>query len=230
MYGWTCLHLIINFTSSVWWSTVHPWFQPHFLWITHFSVYCFLTTFPGYDTTSYSKWICKSWFFVNHSAKTISGWTLVSVTFERLLVVYFPLKVKSICTKGVAFRTLAFISTIGIVVHLHYFWSYGPSFKEVNGTHVVTATCSVSHEYPELQFYMAHIRPRQDFLLRSAIPFTLLLICNVMILCKMYLESRSRRELTQTSNDNNTTMKSLTPMLLTVSFIYLVCISPMQIM
>ena len=174
--------------------------------------------------------VCKSWFFVNHSAKTISGWTLVSVTFERLLVVYFPLKVKSICTRKIAFRTLAFISTLGTLVHLHYFWSYGPSYKEVNGTYVVTATCSVSHEYPELEFYMAHIRPWQDFLLRSAIPFSLLLLCNIMILCKMYLESRSRRNLTQSSNDSDTTMKSLTPMLLTVSFIYLFCISPMQIM
>ena len=32
----------------------------------------------------------------------------------------------------------------------------------------------------------------------------------------MYLESRSRRELTQSSNDNNSTMKSLTQMLLRV--------------
>ena len=145
-------------------------------------------------------------------------------------MVYFPLKVKSICTKKVAFRTLVIVSIFGTVVHLHYFWSYGPAYKEVNGTVVVTAICSVSHEYPELDIYMEYIRPWQDFLLRSAIPFTLLLLCNVMILCKMYSESVLRRELIRTNSDNATTMKNLTPMLLTVSFIYLVCISPMQLM
>lgn len=184
-----------------------------------------------YDTTSKSKWICKSWFFVNHSAKTTSSWTLVAVTVERLLVVFLPLKAKIICTKKVAATVLAVMTTLGTCAHLHYFWSYGPVYSEgANNTFVLVASCSISNEYSELELYMALVRPWQDFLLRSAIPFMTLLVCNVLIICKVYAASARRRRLRLTQTDNSVHMRALVPMLLAVSFMYLVCITPMQVM
>ena len=151
---WTpCCKLFLMFLSTV---------SNH--WIIIFICTTFNLVFiTGYETTSYNKWTCKTWLFVNHSAKTISGWTLVSVTVEQLLVIYFPLKVKSICMKKVAFKILIVISFFCTSAYLHYFWSYGPSYKEVNGTSIITATYSVSHEYPELEFYIVNIRPCRIF-------------------------------------------------------------------
>ena len=54
----------------------------------------FPNTMFGFDTARYHPWICKIWFFLNHSAATISSWTLVAVSIERVIVVFLPFRVR----------------------------------------------------------------------------------------------------------------------------------------
>ena len=185
-----------------------------------------------FDTLSLHPVICKAWFFINHSAQAISGWTLVAVTIERTLVVYLPLKAKSICTASNARRVIILVNLFSSIIHLHYFWSYGKKYKVQDGQRILVAHCSVATKDPTLLFYMKNIRTWQDMIIRSLGPFVCLIICNCSIIYKLIFERNHRKDLGEMTGDANKqgNMKSLTTMLLTVSFVYLICITPMQVM
>ena len=186
--------------------------------------------FAGYETASYNKWVCKSWFFVNHTASTVSSWVLISVTVERLIVVYFPFKAKSICTKKAASVVVSTILVLSLVAYAHYFWSYG--FK-IDSTGKELKYCTISYEYPLLDNYITNVRPWQDFIVRSAAPFMLLLFCNIAIIAKLQHQLIKRRRMTGTSpavGKKDESAHGVTAMLLTVSFLHLICMAPLQVM
>ena len=195
--------------------------------------FCFFTLlflFSGYETASYNKWVCKSWFFVNHTASTVSSWVLISVTVERLIVVYFPLKAKSISTKKVSQVVVSTILVLSCVAYAHYFWSYGFKTDSVGKE---LKYCTISYEYSLLDNYITNIRPWQDFVVRSAAPFSLLLFCNIAIIAKLQYELVRRRRLTGASSavgGKDDSAHGVTVMLLTVSFVHLICMAPLQVM
>ncbi len=212
-----------------------------FILFACFLVHCWapaisnVSFFILFFAASISPWICKSWFFINHSAKTVSGWTLVAVTFERTLLVYWPLKAKDFTNRRLSFVVISAICFLCSIVYIHYFWSYGRKYEIVSGKPTLIGFCSVNAKQPALSFYMENIRPWQDLLIRSAIPFFILLICNVLIIVRLAHQHKMKKaKMTSTDVEGNRRkeekMRSVTAMLLTVSFTHLMCISPMQIM
>ena len=175
-------------------------FQPNFYFHQiHFICFLFFHV-AECDIANYDKWICKSWFFLNHIASTLSSWVLISVITERLIVIYFPLKAKSISTKKESFTVVITIFLLSCVAYIHYFWSLGykrNSFgEEIN-------KCSISHEYPILDYYIT-IRPWQDFVVRSAAPFIILLSSNIAMIGKLQCELNKRKKLiNSTASVNN---------------------------
>ena len=190
-----------------------------------------LISFPA----SLSPWICSSWFFINHSAKTISGWTLVAVPMERTLLVYWPLKARTITARKYTFAVTVSICFFCSIIYIHYFGSYGRKYEVIDGEKVLTATCTVNAEGEVLSYYMTYIRPYQDLLIRSAIPFLFLLVCNILIIARLAHQQKTKRaKMKSTDEETNkrkeAQMKSITAMLLAISFTHLICIAPMQIM
>ena len=74
------------------------------------------------------------------------------------------------------------------------------------------------------------IRPWQDFVVKSALSFFGLFICNIMILVRLCQMTHKRHDISSANAKDTKVMRSLTFMLLTVNFFYLLCISPLQIM
>ncbi len=157
------------------------------------------------------------------------------VTIERAFLVYLPLRAKTITQPKYSFIVIISVCLFCTSVYLHYFWTYGQDYDIIDGEEVFVGSCSISTEDASLSYYMEYIRPWQDFVIRSAIPFATLLVCNILIITRLARQHKTRQEMTQ-STDNKAIkhkeaqMKSLTAMLLTVSFTHLVCIAPMQIM
>ena len=121
------------------------------------------------------------------------------------------------------------------IIYIHYFLSYGRKYEIVNGQKVLKASCSVNAEGDALSYYMSNKRPLQDLFVRSAIPFCLLLICNILIIVRLAHQHKTKKEKMRSQDEENNRrkdaqMKSITAMLLTVSFTHLICISPMQVM
>ena len=116
------------------------------------------------------------------------------------------------------------------MTYAHYFWSYG--FK-IDSAGKELKYCTISYEYPLLDRYITNVRPWQDFIVRSAAPFILLLLCNIAIIAKLQCELVKRRRLTGASpavGGKDDSAHGVTVMLLTVSFVHLICMAPLQVM
>ena len=187
--------------------------------------------FTGFDTASYHPSVCKTWYFANHSFSTISGWTLVAVTIERTIVVYLPLRAKVLCTRQSAKWAILAINTLCTLIYLHYFWTLDAIYEQRGNVTVLVQGCSILRDHPQVGYYITTIRPWQDFLIRSVMPFFCISMGNIMIIIKLCNNYKTRKIL---SSNNagcaDTKMRSLTVMLLTINFAYLLCISPLQVM
>ena len=154
---------------------------------------------------------------------------------ERTLLVFWPLKAKTITARKHAFVVISLVCFFCSIVYIHYFWSYGRKYATINDQQVLIASCSVNAQGDVLSYYMSNIRPLQDLFIRSAIPFCLLLICNVLIIARLARQHKTKKEKMRSQDEESNKrkdaqMRSITAMLLTVSFTHLICISPMQIM
>ena len=159
-----------------------------------------------------------------------SGYTVVAMTLERLVVVYKPLHARTICTRRHAYIIITLICLLGSGVYLHYFWTYG-QIEEVGPSRVITVKhCTILAENRYLKYYIEKIRPYQDLVIRSALPFTCLLMCNILIIVKVSKQYRKRGQLTGSSVELQRKQNKMTVMLLSISFMHLICITPMQIM
>ena len=182
----------------------------------------------GYDIGHYHPYVCKMWFVVNHSLITISAWTLVAVTVERVIIVYFPLKAKSVISTGRARATIIVIDILCLILHLHYFFTYGPVYGS-DGQ--VTNPCAVVEGSEVQMYYISRVRPWQDLVFRTAAPFFTLLMCNCLIVFRLFQHMRHSKQLVEgNSVKSNKKTKAMTKMLLMISFAFLFLVSPLQIM
>lgn len=197
-----------------------------------------LRVFPramfDFDIAKKHVLLCQFWFFINHSAKTISSWTLVVITIERAIVVCQPLKTKQLCSARRAKVITFIIIAICPCFYIHYFWTLGTYEVIQDGVLVTVPSCVIQTHTVALKTYTQQIRPWQDFVVRFAAPFTILLICNI-IMIRQLVQSRKQREklstgFTKKTSSSSYGVSSVTVMLLTVSFTYLVCITPMQVL
>jgi len=122
---------------------------------------------------------------------------------------------------------------------LQYFWSYGSVYALVtDGADTyrqLLAPCSLVRTDPNLLNFMIHVRPWLDLTVRTVIPFSCLLICNVCIIFKLFQQKLKRKAMSSSTastenNQGDSNMRSLAVMLVTVSFVYLVCHIPLQTM
>lgn len=181
----------------------------------------------GYDTASLHPWVCKSWFFINHSASSASLWTLVAVTVERTIVVYLPLHAKSICTRKYARYTIVILDLINSAQYLHYFWSYDAVYSKDQNSTLLVSSCSITTKHTGLSYYMRHIRIWQDFIVRFLVPFIFLALCNSMIIGKL-IKRKGNPYLENNGDMDN--MSSITVVLLFTSLAHLLFVSPLQIL
>ncbi len=101
----------------------------------------------------------------------------------------------------------------------------------MGGRRVKVAACTVAKDYPGFRWYALNVRAYQDLLIHSLIPFTFLIVCNIMILYKLLAEFQQRQSMTSIGNGNDkkdSEMNSLLAMLLTISFVHLICTIPLR--
>ena len=109
-----------------------------------------------------------------------------------------------------------------------FFSTLSPTFcflATLRGNETVkVAGCTIVQDNPDIVPYMTYVRPWQDFIVRSAGPFAVLLVCNCFIIGKLIQQAAKRSKMTGGGSDSDSDMKSITAMLLTVSFAHLVSI------
>ena len=148
----------------------------------------FLRNVLGYDVRALSDASCKIFFHIFKTAKMTSSWLIVLLCFERFVAVVFPLKTKSIITKKIIFSLIAldyvFIGTYNAV------WTFSSI--------VVNGVCKPDVTYPETK------QKYRDFLLAgssfySLIPMLIMTILTPIIVTKLIMQRKKRRELSSGS-------------------------------
>ncbi len=158
------------------------------------------------------------------------GWSVMAMTFERLVVVYKPLHAKTICTKRNEYIIITVICLLGSAIYLHYFWTYGELIEIQESGEITIKHCTILAENKYLKYYIENIRPTQDLVARSALPFIFLLTCNILIIFKISKQYRRRGEITGTGVEIERKQNRMTFMLLSISFMHLICITPLQVL
>ena len=109
--------------------------------------------------------------------------------FFRFIVIWFPLKAKSLCTKKNAKIGIAVMPVVLFVIYFYNFFGYRVD-EEGN--------CDV---HPRLEYMINHVSPWLTAILYSYIPVILLFFFNIGIATKLYKSKKQRKDIAS-SNKN----------------------------
>ena len=166
----------------------------------------------GEDLRKMSVEFCKIHAFLITLCMYSSAWILVLVTIQRVFCVFFPLKSKSLITPRSCAIQLGATLTLLLGVCLNFFWTL-----DLRETHGGLECRFINEGFQETWGWI-------DLILGSILPFTSLLICNSMIIAKMY---QSRRKMRNDRVENGSDRISrLSLVLVLVSSVFLMCTLP----
>ena len=203
----------------------------------------------GMDFHDSSNWVCKLTVSFGYTASDLSVWLIIAVTVERYIVVCFPLKASTMINTSRAKRVIGFLVLLMFSINLHFMWTVEIVQRPVDGKNV--SNCEAS---PQHQHLVNEVWPWVDACIYSFVPFIVILVLNILIICEVVEARNHRRQMQNTpehhyhqqttrlrNGDSSTTTSScrrscgpgegtkLTVMLLTVSFAFLLTTLPMNV-
>ena len=133
--------------------------------------------------------LCKFEKFMFYTSSDTSIWILVAFTVDRFIAVCFPLRHRRSCFSATSAKYYAVAASLAAVAkNFHVFWTRGAEFRLPNGGGVEAAYELVSNcgrptdEYRQFEFY---VRPWIAFALVFAVPFCVIVFCNIVIVRAM---------------------------------------------
>ncbi|CAH1797430.1 unnamed protein product [Owenia fusiformis] len=164
---------------------------------------------------------CKVHIFIVYYTVHLSAWILVVVTSERLIAVYIPHKAQVYCTHFSTLITLCVLFAVFFVTNLHFFWTFG--YIEINDNGEEEVVCIVADD--KYTDFFLDTWSWLDTCIASFIPFTIMFVSNVLIIIKVVFW----RSIRKMSSANESKMTTMTAMLLTVNFVFIICTAPIVI-
>lgn len=172
---------------------------------------------------------CKILMFFTPFSFFFSNWLLVCMTIERLIVIWYPLKVAKFNTIK---RAVTFMSIIGFLLAglcfdkvIVYVAILEPSFTKLS------SKCIIQKHMTGYIYYDKHIRPYIDAIVYAILPVTILLICNILIIKTLRKARKARSVMTNTTNkkhldDQVKQQNQISVMLITVTTVSIITTFP----
>ncbi|CAH1800935.1 unnamed protein product [Owenia fusiformis] len=174
-----------------------------------------------YDIVSVHEWGCKLFESI-YIFTSLSAWMLVCVTIDRVIIVYLPLKAKSICTKNKTIIVICLVTLFTVGLNLHWIFSVGERLYMGE-----LYTCANKEAFED---FIITYWPWIDAAFASFIPFTILVICNILIVVKLLKAGIRRNKQMNASNSNmNDAVKSMTIMLVVISLLFICFTAPIVV-
>ncbi|XP_071096024.1 FMRFamide receptor-like [Haliotis cracherodii] len=158
----------------------------------------------------------------------MSVWIVVAVTIERYVVVYYPLRAQRLCKVSRTRKIIGGLLCLSLAFSSQFVWTVGLR-ERVSGPYTFLVCGAIAGS----NVLIAEVWPWLDALIYCLVPFSIISIFNVLIICRVGRSTTEQRELNDSwelqkmlSGDKGT---RLTIMLLTVSFTFLITKLPVNI-
>jgi hypothetical protein len=145
-------------------------------------------------------------------------WILCAFTVDRCVAVCLPLRRKDSCQPRHSWLICATLFVVAVAKNVHVLWTRGPEFclTPLNTTRV-QKMCG----YPGPQsaiFFEKFVRPWIAAVCVSLLPFTILLVCNILIIVQL-MNAQRMRAAAQSSSEKG--FRQTIVMCLSISFVFL---------
>ena len=133
--------------------------------------------------------LCKLEKFSFYTSSDTSIWICVIFTMDRFVAVCFPFKRRSAACQPWRAKYFAAAALVAAVAkNLHVLWTRGPEFearKTVNGTTEMVLLQVCGRPTPAYRNFEMYVRPWIAFTVISALPFCIIVFCNVFIIAAL---------------------------------------------
>ena len=175
----------------------------------------------GINVSELHESLCKLQRFVFYYTSDVATWLICALTFDRVVAVCFPLSKNNVCTLTRAKICLAVLLFLALGKNTTTFFSKGAHvYNRGNKTYI--DHCAT---IPEWRYFRYTIRPWIALFTVSIIPFVFILVCNIAIVWAIAKMQKLSKQMTQ-GKDDSSNVKQLTTMCLSVSFTFLVLVTP----
>ncbi|XP_058832589.1 growth hormone secretagogue receptor type 1-like [Topomyia yanbarensis] len=156
---------------------------------TCFLLGLFVTWLSFFQVHIYTREVyCQIFTFSSGLSSFLSVWYVVAFTFERFIVVLYPLKRQSWCTVRRAKLIIVSLTLLGGVHSAPYILFAGPQFSEMNNSTI----CDVREEYKPQMIIFNYI----DTVIVFVVPFTIILVFNSITSFTVWRVAGLRRNMT----------------------------------
>ncbi len=165
----------------------------------------------------YSNVGCKLHIFLVYWLGQYAAWILVSMTMERFFAIFSPHKAKQYITRTTCAVTIGVVGGLLAILNGHFFWTFykGPPHNYCTS-------------YDKFDPFLAGEWTWIDFAFFSFIPFAVLIAANLGIITKIAYSNYVRKH-TMKQSSGGVKMTSMTAILITVSFMFLITTAPISI-
>ncbi|XP_060832560.1 neuropeptides capa receptor-like isoform X1 [Bombus pascuorum] len=170
---------------------------------------------------------CQFFIYLTTLCSFVSIWLVVAFTIERFIAVEYPLYRQSMCTVTRAKLAVAILTILGLILCSPVLWFSAPRLESNEKGNVTECHLAEGLESWAIVYNVI------DTVLTFAIPFTVIIILNVLIARAIYRHIKIRKSLTNEprivkerqpyaqSFRNNLAQTKITKMLLVVSSVFL---------
>ena len=160
--------------------------------------------------------LCKIWIYVIFMTMHFSAWILVLVTAERLLLIQWPHRSRTLCSRKVVTRAIILTGLVIAAIDV-----YIPVTVLNNSTHPHTSNiCYLSRA--DVTLWKLH--HWTDMVISCLLPFSLLLLGNTTLIIKLYNNRQS-----ETSRSSNRLSITVSFMLILTSVVFLITSLPIKL-
>jgi hypothetical protein len=146
-----------------------------------------------------SNTACRLLFYNQHLFTYISAWLIVTVTFERFIIVRFPLQSIRLCRLPVAYKIVSTIVLLFAIYTTHGFFTVGIiriHLQTDNGYHPDYHVCDIRIYQRALAIL--------DLCFYSVLPSLFILILNLLIIYTVFYAMKQRHAYLQGNSDVRT--------------------------
>ena len=189
-----------------------------------------IRNYVSFDIRDLNMVLCKTHRWFGSGSASLSTWFVCAITFDRLILLKYPIWAKCHCTRRLALIVGVILSLLTFAIHSHFIFLM--ELKTVhyseNGTNITqTAFFKCSYKSAGYKTFVRRIWPIYVILAYNIIPAIWLITCNIVLVRHLTGRNRARQErrkLKKTQSQKD--LRSITKMLVAISVFFIVAITP----